>query len=90
MLDKWLLFYKQEAESAKHQLDRFLNQEKELLNSEEKTKTTMEMGISKIKVEDSKHIPLEKETREALVTASGRQKTNAKIQEHSQVRNFPK
>ncbi|XP_078306417.1 coiled-coil domain-containing protein 7-like isoform X2 [Panthera onca] len=78
----------QEAESAKHQLDRFLNQEKELLNSEEKTKTTMEMGISKIKVEDSKHIPLEKETREALVTASGRQKTNAKIQEHSQISIF--
>ncbi|XP_045319271.1 coiled-coil domain-containing protein 7-like isoform X2 [Leopardus geoffroyi] len=78
----------QEAESAKHQLDCFLNQEKELLNSEEKTKATMEMGISKIKVEDSKHIPLEKETREALVTASGRQKTNAKIQEHSQISVF--
>ncbi|XP_032449747.1 coiled-coil domain-containing protein 7 [Lynx canadensis] len=78
----------QEAESAKHQLDCFLNQEKELLNSEEKTKTTMEMGISKRKVEDSKHIPLEKETREALVTASGRQKTNAKIQEHSQISIF--
>uniref|UniRef100_A0ABI7ZPS3 Coiled-coil domain containing 7 n=1 Tax=Felis catus TaxID=9685 RepID=A0ABI7ZPS3_FELCA len=78
----------QEAESAKHQLDYFLNQEKELLNREEKTKTTMEMGISKIKVEDSKHIPLEKETREALVTASGRQKTNAKIQEHSQISIF--
>lgn len=86
MLDKWLLFYKQEAERFKNQLDYFLNQRKELLKNEGKNKTMMEMDISKIKVEDSKHTLLEKETRKSLVTDSGRQKTNAKIQEHSQVR----
>ncbi|KAF0877284.1 CCDC7 protein, partial [Crocuta crocuta] len=76
----------QEAERFKNQLDYFLNQRKELLKSEGKNKTTMEMDISKIKVEDSKQTLLEKETRKSLVTDSGRQKTNAKIQEHSQVR----
>nr|XP_055164636.1 coiled-coil domain-containing protein 7 [Nyctereutes procyonoides] len=75
----------QEAERAKQQLNCFLNQGKELLKSEGKTKTTMEMGISKIKVEDLKHIPLEKETRKSLGTNSGRQKTNFKIQEHPQL-----
>lgn len=50
----------------------------------------MEMGISKIKVEDLNHIPLEKETRKSLGTNSGRQKTNFKIQEHPQVRKLPK
>ncbi|CAK7320627.1 Coiled-coil domain-containing protein 7 [Vulpes lagopus] len=74
----------QEAERAKQQLNCFLNQGKELLKSEGKTKTTMEMGISKMKVEDLKHIPLEKETRKSLGTNSGRQKTNFKIQEHPQ------
>ncbi|KAM8959765.1 coiled-coil domain-containing protein 7 isoform 5-T5 [Lycaon pictus] len=75
----------QEAERAKQQLNCFLNQGKELLKSEGKTKTTMEMGISKIKVEDLNHIPLEKETRKSLGTNSGRQKTNFKIQEHPQI-----
>ncbi|XP_014639038.1 PREDICTED: coiled-coil domain-containing protein 7 [Ceratotherium simum simum] len=77
----------QEAETAKHQLDYFLNQGKELLKSEEKTKTTMEMDNSKIKVkgEDSEYIPLEKETRKALVSDSGRRKTDDKIQEHQRI-----
>lgn len=39
----------------------------------------MEMGISKIKVEDSKDIPLERGRRKSLVTDSGGQKTNSKI-----------
>lgn len=50
----------------------------------------MEMGISKMKVEDSKDIPLEKGTRKSLVTDSGGQKTNSKIQEHLQVRKLLK
>ncbi|XP_038385645.1 coiled-coil domain-containing protein 7 isoform X25 [Canis lupus familiaris] len=79
----------QEAERAKQQLNCFLNQGKELLKSEGKTKTTMEMGISKIKVEDLNHIPLEKETRKSLGTNSGRQKTNFKIQEHPQISSIP-
>ncbi|XP_029810355.1 coiled-coil domain-containing protein 7-like isoform X3 [Suricata suricatta] len=74
----------QEAERAKNQLDYFLNQRKELLKSEGKNKTMIEMDISKIKVKDSKQTPLEKERRESLVTDSDRQ-TNAKIQEHSQI-----
>ncbi|XP_030888456.1 coiled-coil domain-containing protein 7 [Leptonychotes weddellii] len=78
------LFQVQEAERAKHQLDYFLNQGKELFKSEGKTKTTMEMGISKIKVEDSKDIPLERGRRKSLVTDSGGQKTNSKIREHLQ------
>ncbi|XP_035585007.1 coiled-coil domain-containing protein 7 isoform X7 [Zalophus californianus] len=79
----------QEAERAKHQLDYFLNQGKELLKSEGKTKTTMEMGISKIKVEDSKDIPLGRRRRKSLVTDSGGQKTNSKIQEHPQISSVP-
>ncbi|XP_073741569.1 coiled-coil domain-containing protein 7 isoform X7 [Callorhinus ursinus] len=79
----------QEAERAKHQLDYFLNQGKELLKSEGKTKTTMEMGISKIKVEDSKDIPLERRRRKSLVTDSGGQKTNSKIQEHPEISSVP-
>ncbi|XP_034885414.1 coiled-coil domain-containing protein 7 [Mirounga leonina] len=74
----------QEAERAKHQLDYFLNQGKELFKSEGKTKTTMEMGISKIKVEDSKDIPLERGRRQSLVKDSGGQKTDSKIREHLQ------
>ncbi|XP_034499873.1 coiled-coil domain-containing protein 7 isoform X1 [Ailuropoda melanoleuca] len=79
----------QEAERAKLQLDYFLNQGTGLLKSEGKTKTTMEMGISKMKVEDSKDIPLEKGTRKSLVTDSGGQKTNSKIQEHLQISSVP-
>ncbi|XP_070328134.1 coiled-coil domain-containing protein 7 isoform X5 [Odocoileus virginianus] len=71
----------QEAERAKQQLAYFLNQEKELLKSEAKTKTTTEMGTGKLKVkgEDSKYIPLENETRKAVVGDPGGQKTNDKI-----------
>ncbi|TEA26076.1 hypothetical protein DBR06_SOUSAS2210046, partial [Sousa chinensis] len=71
----------QEAERAKEQLAYFQNQEMELLKSEGKTKTTAEMGIDKIKVkgEDSKYIPLEKDTRKTLVADSGGQKENDKI-----------
>nr|XP_058915243.1 coiled-coil domain-containing protein 7 [Kogia breviceps] len=77
----------QEAERAKEQLDYFQDQEMELLKSEGKTKTTTEMGIDKIKVkgEDSKYIPLEKDTRKTLVADSGGQKENDKIK-HSQLR----
>nr|XP_031526848.1 coiled-coil domain-containing protein 7 [Vicugna pacos] len=75
----------QESERAKHQLDYFLNKEKELLKSEGKTKTATEMGTGKIKVEreDSKYTPLEKEVGKALVADSGGQKTNDKV-EHLQ------
>ncbi|XP_017912340.1 PREDICTED: coiled-coil domain-containing protein 7 [Capra hircus] len=71
----------QEAERAKQQLAYFLNQEKEFLKSEAKTKTPAEMGTGKLKVkgEDSKYIPLENETRKAVVGDSGGQKTNDKI-----------
>ncbi|XP_032205226.1 coiled-coil domain-containing protein 7-like [Mustela erminea] len=79
----------QEAERAKHQLDYFLNQGKESLKSEGKTKTKMEMGISKIKVEDSKDIPLERGTKKSVVTDSGGQKTSSKLQEHLQISNVP-
>nr|XP_031303234.1 coiled-coil domain-containing protein 7 [Camelus dromedarius] len=76
----------QEAERAEHQLDCFLNQEKELLRSEGKSKTATEMGTGKIKVkrEDSKYTPLEKEVGRALVADSGGQKTNGKV-EHLQI-----
>ncbi|XP_072811194.1 coiled-coil domain-containing protein 7 [Vicugna pacos] len=76
----------QESERAKHQLDYFLNKEKELLKSEGKTKTATEMGTGKIKVEreDSKYTPLEKEVGKALVADSGGQKTNDKV-EHLQI-----
>ncbi|XP_059862159.1 coiled-coil domain-containing protein 7 isoform X11 [Delphinus delphis] len=76
----------QEAERAKEQLAYFQNQEMELLKSEGKTKTTAEMGIDKIKVkgEDSKYIPLEKDTRKTLVADSGGQKENDKIK-HPQI-----
>ncbi|XP_057587773.1 coiled-coil domain-containing protein 7 [Hippopotamus amphibius kiboko] len=75
----------QEAERAKEQLGYFLNQEKELLKSEGKTKTATEMGIDKIKVkgEDSKYIPLEKETRKELVADSGGEKKKIKLNTHS-------
>lgn len=78
----------QEAERAKQQLAYFLNQEKEFLKSEAKTKTTTEMGTGKLKVkgEDSKYILLENETRKAVVGDSGGQKTNDKIT-YPQVRN---
>ncbi|XP_032693772.1 coiled-coil domain-containing protein 7-like [Lontra canadensis] len=79
----------QEAERAKHQLDYFLNQGKESLKSEGKTKTKMEMGISKIKVEDSKDMPLERGTKKSVVTDSGGQKTSSKLQEHLQISNVP-
>ncbi|KAJ1076587.1 hypothetical protein K5549_008286 [Capra hircus] len=71
----------QEAERAKQQLAYFLNQEKEFLKSEAKTKTPAEMGTGKLKVkgEDSKYTPLENETRKAVVGDSGGQKTNDKI-----------
>ncbi|XP_065727866.1 coiled-coil domain-containing protein 7 [Phocoena phocoena] len=71
----------QEAERAKEQLGYFQNQEMELLKSERKTKTTAEMRIDKIKVkgEDSKYIPLEKDTRKTLVADAGGQKENDKI-----------
>ncbi|XP_073657722.1 uncharacterized protein CCDC7 isoform X14 [Tursiops truncatus] len=76
----------QEAERAKEQLAYFQNQEMELLKSEGKIKTTAEMGIDKIKVkgEDSKYIPLEKDTRKTLVADSGGQKENDKIK-HPQI-----
>ncbi|XP_054943772.1 coiled-coil domain-containing protein 7 [Physeter macrocephalus] len=76
----------QEAERAKEQLGYFQDQEMELLKSEGKTKTTTEMGIDKIKVkgEDSKYIPLEKDTRKTLVADSGGQKENDKIK-HPQI-----
>ncbi|XP_011517969.1 uncharacterized protein C10orf68 isoform X6 [Homo sapiens] len=76
----------QEAEKAKHQLNYFLNQEK-LLKSEGKTETTMQVGNSqtKVKGEDSKNIPLEKETRKSLVSDSGGQRTSDKIQEYPQI-----
>lgn len=59
----------------------------ELLKSERKTKTTAEMRTDKIKVkgEDSKYIPLEKDTRKTLVADAGGQKENDKIK-HPQVR----
>lgn len=87
MLDKWLLFKKQEAERAKYQLKYFLNQG-ELFQNEWKTKITMERSISEKEdeSEDSKYIPLEKETRKAQIADSSEQKMNAKIQEHLQVR----
>nr|XP_030871339.2 coiled-coil domain-containing protein 7 isoform X13 [Gorilla gorilla gorilla] len=77
----------QEAEKAKHQLNYFLNQEKKLLKSEGKTETTMLVGNSqtKVKGEDSKNIPLEKETRKSLVSDSGGQRTSDKIQEYPQI-----
>ncbi|XP_008579772.1 PREDICTED: coiled-coil domain-containing protein 7, partial [Galeopterus variegatus] len=75
----------QEVEKAKHQLTYFLNQ-KELLKSEGKTKTTIEVDISKTKIkgEDSNNIPVEKETRKTIVSVSGGQKTNDKIEENPQ------
>ncbi|XP_008064687.1 coiled-coil domain-containing protein 7 [Carlito syrichta] len=78
----------QEAERAKYQLDYLQNHRKESLKSEGKTQTTMEMSTGKIKVkhEDSKNIPLEKQTRKLLVSDSGGQNTNDKIQEHPQLR----
>ncbi|XP_054292394.1 coiled-coil domain-containing protein 7 isoform X41 [Pongo pygmaeus] len=77
----------QEAEKAKHQLNYFLNQEKKLLKSEGKTETTMRVGNSqtKVKGEDLKNIPLEKETRKSLVSDSGGQRTSDKIQEYPQI-----
>ncbi|XP_069314954.1 coiled-coil domain-containing protein 7 [Eulemur rufifrons] len=76
----------QEAERAKHQLDYFLNQGKELLKSEGKTNTTVEMSNSQVKVkgEDSKSIPLEKEINKAVVSDSGGPKANITIPEHPQ------
>ncbi|XP_032477319.1 coiled-coil domain-containing protein 7 isoform X16 [Phocoena sinus] len=76
----------QEAERAKEQLGYFQNQEMELLKSERKTKTTAEMRTDKIKVkgEDSKYIPLEKDTRKTLVADAGGQKENDKIK-HPQI-----
>lgn len=50
----------------------------------------MEMGISKIKVEDSKDIPLKRGTKKPVVTDSGGQKTSSKLQEHLQVRKLRK
>uniref|UniRef100_A0A2K5HH49 Coiled-coil domain containing 7 n=1 Tax=Colobus angolensis palliatus TaxID=336983 RepID=A0A2K5HH49_COLAP len=77
----------QEAEKAKHQLNYFLNQERKLLKSEGKTETTMRVGSSQteVKVEDSKTIPLEKETRKSLVSDSGGQRASDKIQEYPQI-----
>uniref|UniRef100_F7IDC9 Coiled-coil domain containing 7 n=1 Tax=Callithrix jacchus TaxID=9483 RepID=F7IDC9_CALJA len=77
----------QEAEKAKHQLNYFLSQEKKLRKSEGKIDTTMEVGNSqtKVKREDSKNIPLKKETRKSLVSDSGGQNTNDKIQEYPQI-----
>lgn len=48
----------------------------------------MRMGNSQteVKGEDSKTIPLEKETGKSLVSDSGGQKTSDKIQEYPQVR----
>ncbi|XP_068843654.1 coiled-coil domain-containing protein 7 [Capricornis sumatraensis] len=71
----------QEAERAKQQLAYFLNQEKEFLKSEAKSKTPTEMGTGKLKAkgEDSKYIPLENGTRKAVVGDSGGQNTNDKI-----------
>ncbi|XP_057160747.1 coiled-coil domain-containing protein 7 [Ursus arctos] len=79
----------QEAERAKLQLNYFLNQGTGSLKSEGKNKTTIEMGISKMKVEDSKDIPLEKGTRKSLVTDSGGQNTNSTIQDHLQISSVP-
>ncbi|XP_070111555.1 coiled-coil domain-containing protein 7 isoform X13 [Equus caballus] len=73
----------QEAERAKHQVDYFLNQGKKLVTSEGKTKTTMEMDNSKIKVKGENS--LEKETGKALVADANRQRTSDKIQEHQQI-----
>ncbi|XP_025252272.1 coiled-coil domain-containing protein 7 isoform X1 [Theropithecus gelada] len=77
----------QEAEKAKHQLKYFLSQERKLLKSEGKTETTMQVGNSQteVKGEDSKTIPLEKETGKSLVSESGGQKTSDKIQEYPQI-----
>ncbi|XP_030796482.1 coiled-coil domain-containing protein 7 [Rhinopithecus roxellana] len=77
----------QEAEKAKHQLNYFLNQERKLLKSEGKTETTMRVGNSQteVKGEDSKTIPLEKETRKSLVSDSGGQRASDKIQEYPQI-----
>ncbi|XP_028681987.2 coiled-coil domain-containing protein 7 [Macaca mulatta] len=77
----------QEAEKAKHQLNYFLSQERKLLKSEGKTETTMRVGNSQteVKGEDSKTIPLEKETGKSLVSDSGGQKTSDKIQEYPQI-----
>uniref|UniRef100_A0A2K5VF69 Coiled-coil domain containing 7 n=1 Tax=Macaca fascicularis TaxID=9541 RepID=A0A2K5VF69_MACFA len=78
---------KTEAEKAKHQLNYFLSQERKLLKSEGKTETTMRVGNSQteVKGEDSKTIPLEKETGKSLVSDSGGQKTSDKIQEYPQI-----
>ncbi|KAI5282309.1 Coiled-Coil Domain-Containing Protein 7 [Manis pentadactyla] len=75
-----------EAERAKHQFDYFLGLGRELIKSEGKTQTTTEVGTSEIrgKLEDLKHVSLEKET-EALVEDSGGQEINDKIQEHPQI-----
>lgn len=78
-------FKKQEAERAKQQFGYFLNQERVLLKSEGKRKTT-EIGTGKTEAEDSKYIPLEKEIEKALVADSSGQKANDKIK-HPQVRN---
>nr|XP_024648057.1 coiled-coil domain-containing protein 7 isoform X5 [Macaca nemestrina] len=77
----------QEAEKAKHQLNYFLSQERKLLKSEGKTETTIRVGNSQteVKGEDSKTIPLEKETGKSLVSDSGGQKTSDKIQEYPQI-----
>ena len=77
-------FKKQEAERAKQQFGYFLNQERVLLKSEGKRKTT-EIGTGKTEAEDSKYIPLEKEIEKALVADSSGQKANDKIK-HPQVR----
>ncbi|XP_045675962.1 coiled-coil domain-containing protein 7 [Phyllostomus hastatus] len=79
----------QETEKTKHQLKYFLNQ-RELLKSDGKTKTIketiMEKRISKTEVSEvSQSIPLEKETRKAQVADSSGQRTNDKVQEHSEV-----
>uniref|UniRef100_A0A2K5PG27 Coiled-coil domain containing 7 n=1 Tax=Cebus imitator TaxID=2715852 RepID=A0A2K5PG27_CEBIM len=76
----------QEAEKAKHQLNYFLSQDKKLRKSEGKIETTMEVGNNqtKVKGEDSKNIPLKKETRKSLIPDSGGQRTNDKIQEYPQ------
>ncbi|XP_037596853.1 coiled-coil domain-containing protein 7 isoform X1 [Cebus imitator] len=77
----------QEAEKAKHQLNYFLSQDKKLRKSEGKIETTMEVGNNqtKVKGEDSKNIPLKKETRKSLIPDSGGQRTNDKIQEYPQI-----
>ncbi|XP_054551069.1 coiled-coil domain-containing protein 7-like [Talpa occidentalis] len=67
----------QEAERARNQLNYFLKEGKDFFRSEGRNKSTVELGISKVKFKDdeSKYVTLEKGSREALIKDSDGQKT---------------